>query len=105
MVSLAQPCDRLGAVQGDAVLLQHRQVAGREDDLRAPVGQLVERGCLLRDDRRVLEDYVGDLRAHAEAVRTGRSRREERPHVLVVCLIRAVAPPEPELVHELDRRH
>jgi hypothetical protein len=54
-VRLAQARDRLHPAQIDAVLPQHREVAGAEDQLGAAAGQLVERRCLLRDDRRVLE--------------------------------------------------
>jgi hypothetical protein len=104
VMRLAQPSDRLHPLQPNAVLLQHREVPGREDELGPAVGELVERGDLLRDDGRILEDHVRDLGSHPESGGTARGGRKERPHVLVVRLVGAVAAPEPELVHELDGR-
>jgi hypothetical protein len=85
------------------VLGEHGEVPGREDELRPPPGELVQRGGLLGDARRVLEDHPADLRAHRQRARAARGGRDERPHVLVVDLVGAVAGPEAEPIHELDR--
>src|SRR6185437_2046225 len=61
---------------------------------------LVERGRLLRDQRRVAQDDAADLRAEANAARPRGSRPEQDPHVLVVRLIGAVTAPEAQVVSE-----
>lgn len=102
-MSFAQPRDRLRAPQIDSVLLQQGEVAGAEDQLGAPAGELVERCGLLGDDRRVLQDDVRDLGPETDGRRPSRGRREERPHVLVVGLVGAVARPETEPLEQLDQ--
>ena len=99
-----QPLDRPAPVLvRHPILLEQSEVADAEDQLRPTLGQLVEGRDLLGDKRRVLEDDPRDLRAQPKTGRPCRSRRKERPHVLVVRLVGAVAAPEAELIEELER--
>ena len=51
------------------VVLRHQaEVAGGDDALRAPARELVERGELLADQRRLAQEDVRDVRAEADAL-------------------------------------
>ena len=59
------------------MLFEPREVAGAEDELCPTARQLVECCNLLRDERRVLEDDAGNLRAQPQTRRARRACREE----------------------------
>jgi len=104
LVRFPQALDRLlGLLWRHVVLLQQCEVSGAEHELRSTAGQLVESRDLLRHERRILEDDSRDLWSEAQARRTCCSGCKERPHVLVVRLVRGVAGPESKVVKELER--
>jgi hypothetical protein len=84
------------------VLLEQREVAGAEEELGSPAGELIQGGSLLGDDRRISEDHARDFWPQANPRRSCCCGGEQRPHVLVVRLVGAVAGPEAELLEELD---
>ena len=102
-MGLAHAVDRARAPVRDVVLLEHSEVPDRVADLDPAAGELVERRGLLGDDRRVLQDHVGDVRRQLDPLRAPRRRGEDAPDVLVVRLVRTADAVEAELVRELDR--
>ena len=88
--------------QSMLVLREQAEVAGRDHDLGAAAGELVERRHLLADQRRLAQEDVGDVRAEADVLRLARRGGEQHPEVLVPGLVDRVARVEPQLVRRLD---
>jgi hypothetical protein len=84
------------------VLAQHDEVAEAHDGFGAPVRELVE-GCqLLHDQSRLTQDHVRHVGAEADAVGLFGGSREQKPHILVVRLVHAIARIETKIVGQLD---
>src|SRR4029453_8817933 len=86
----------------DVVLLKHSDVAYGESRLGPAARELVQRGDLLGDNGRILDDHVGDVRGEPNIVRPGGRDGEDLPHILVVGFVGAVAGVEPQPIYQLD---
>ena len=103
VVRLAQPGERAARSVLEVVLLEHREVADRVDQLGTPAGQLIEGRHRLDDHRRVAQDHVRDVRREDDLARPVSGRGEDLEAVLMERLVGAVDGVEPELVGDLDR--
>ena len=99
---LAQARQRLALGPVEVVLLEHHEVAGRDDRLGAAARQLVEGRERLADQRRLAQEHVRDVGAEADLARLAGGGREQAPEVLVPGLVDGVAGVEPELVGDPD---
>ena len=99
---LTQARERLALGPVEVVLLEHHEVAGRDDRLGPAAGELVERRELLADERRLAQEDVRDVGAEADLPRLVGRGGEQAPQILVPGLVDGVAGVEPELVGDLD---
>jgi hypothetical protein len=99
---LAQTRERAGALPGDPVLVEHREVSNPAHDLSAPLRELVPCRGQLRDVRRVTQEDRRHARPQTDLPRARRYRGKDEPDVLVVDLIGAVTGLQPQRVRERD---
>ena len=99
---LAQARQRPAARPVEVVLLEHHEVACRDDRLGAPARELVECRELLADQRRLAQEHVRDVRAEADVVGLVGGRREQAPQILVPRLVDRIAGVVAKLVRDAD---
>src|SRR5436305_894421 len=97
------PCRSCSAGGLDGVLLEQRDISDAKDDLCASAAQLVQRGGKLSDVGRLAHEDRRNAGSESDPLGAMRGGREQKPRVLEVDFVGAVAPVVAEPIRERNR--